>query len=168
MHSDSKEFEWKIGNDFFEAMESAEVQKGQLKATLAVQRLADESFQFNFHTVGTVQVPCDHCLEDMDCPIDTQNMVIVKLGAEYMEDDDIVTIPEQEGVINVSEFIYQFIALDIPIKHVHAPGKCNTQMLDILNQHLAIRSGDQESGSEDEVDEASVDPRWRELLKIKK
>lgn len=167
MNSDSKEYEFHIGNAFFEELESLDVRTGNVDCKLAVSKLADGSFQFVFHTKGTVQVPCDRCLDDMDCQIDTDDMLIVKLGTEYLEDDDIVTIPEHEGSIDVSSYIYQFIVLNVPIKHVHAPGKCNTQMLDILNQHLAIRSGDQEQEEDDAIDESSIDPRWSELLKMK-
>ena len=33
-------------------------------------------------------------------------------------------IPEEEGEINIAWFLYEFVVLDIPIKHVHEPGKC--------------------------------------------
>lgn len=167
MNSDSKEYEFELDNTFFEMMESQDVKTGQVVCKLLVEKLADESFQFRFHTEGIVQVPCDRCLDDMDCPIETDDLLIVKLGTEYSEDDDIVTIPEHEGAIDVSSFIFQFIVLNIPIKHVHAPGKCNTQMLEILNQHLAIRSGDQDNTVGEEVNEEDIDPRWSELLKMK-
>ena len=55
--------------------------------------------------------------------------------------------------------IYEFIALDIPIKHVHAPGKCNAAMIKALEEHSATRSSDE--------DGAAVDPRWSELEKLK-
>ncbi|MDD7074960.1 MAG: DUF177 domain-containing protein, partial [Prevotella sp.] len=49
--------------------------------------------------------------------------------------------------------------LNIPIKHVHAPGKCNRDMMKALEAHSATRS--------DVEIEDSIDPRWSELLKIK-
>ena len=167
LNSDSKEFGFNMDRSFFEAVESMEVKTGELVCNLKVEKLADGSFRFQFHTEGVVQMPCDRCLDDMDCPIDTDNVLIVKLGTEYAEDDDIVTIPEHEGTIDVSSYIYQFIVLNIPIKHVHAPGKCNTQMLEILNRHLATRSGDQEESEDELVENADIDPRWSELLKMK-
>lgn len=33
-----------------------------------------------------------------------------------------VIVPEEDGYINVAWFMYEFIALSIPMKHVHAPG----------------------------------------------
>ncbi|MGN0281373.1 MAG: DUF177 domain-containing protein, partial [Prevotella sp.] len=51
-------------------------------------------------------------------------------------------------------------ALAIPIKHVHAPGKCNREMMKALEEHSANRSG-AEGGEE------TIDPRWSGLLKLK-
>ena len=70
-------------------------------------------------------------------------------------------------------FLYEFIALAIPMKHVHAPGKCNKAMSSKLNQHLRVLS-DEESeedaweNEEEEIGETDrpVDPRWNELKKI--
>ncbi len=60
----------------------------------------------------------------------------------------------------VAWYLYEFIALAIPIKHVHAPGKCNPAMVRALEEYSAARSG--------EEDEQAMDPRWEALLKLKK
>ena len=42
--------------------------------------------------------------------------------SEYAEEgDNLIVIPEEEGEINVAWFMYEFVALAIPMKHVHAP-----------------------------------------------
>ncbi len=65
------------------------------------------------------------CLDDMNLDVDTQSRLIVKFGKEYSEEsDEIVIIPEEEGEINIAWFLYEFIALTIPIKHVHPTGEC--------------------------------------------
>ncbi len=61
---------------------------------------------------------------------------VVKFGEDYSEDDDLVTVAENEGILDVSWFIYEFIDLNIPIKHVHAPGKCNPAMIEMLKSIL--------------------------------
>ena len=55
--------------------------------------------------------------------------------------NDLVTVPENEGILDVSWFVYEFIVLALPIRHVHAPGKCNPAMIRALNEHSAARSG---------------------------
>ena len=70
-----------------------------------------------------------------------------------------MTVAEDEGILDVTWLLYEFIALAIPIRHVHAPGKCNPAMIRALEEHSAARSG-QEDG-------VTVDPRWETLLKLK-
>ena len=96
----------------------------------------------------------------MDQTIETDDRLVVKFGEEYSEDDELVTVAENEGMLDVAWFIYEFIDLNIPIKHVHAPGKCNPAMIEMLQEHSAARSGEEE--------EETVDPRWAALLKLKK
>lgn len=152
-------FEYKLDDEYFKAIEAPDVQRGELSSSLSVNR-TDDFFELHFHTEGVVHIPCDICLDDMEQSIETDDRLIAKFGEEYSEEDDIVTVAENEGILDVSWFIYEFIALDIPIKHVHAPGKCNPAMIEMLNEHSAARSGEEK--------EEVVDPRWAALLKLKK
>ena len=95
----------------------------------------------------------------MEQPIETQQRLEAKFGNAYSEDGDLVTVPENEGILDVSWFVYEFILLALPIKHVHAPGKCNTAMIRVLEEHSAARSGSE--------DEKPMDSRWEALLKLK-
>ena len=151
--------EYKLDDGFFKAIDAPGVQRGELSSSLSVNR-TDDFFELNFHTSGVIHIPCDVCLEDMEQSIDTHDRLVVKFGVEYSEDDDMVTVAEDEGILDVSWFVYEFIELNIPIKHVHAPGKCNHAMIELLNEHSAARSGEE---SED-----TMDPRWEALLKLKK
>jgi uncharacterized metal-binding protein YceD (DUF177 family) len=98
------------------------------------------------------------------------------MGKEYSEEsDEIVVIPEEEGEINIAWFLYEFIALNIPIKHVHEPGKCNRTMTKKLRKHTVIpieeEGGEEEKEPlvEDDTDfeenqQETTDPRW-DILK---
>lgn len=152
--------EFKLDDEYFQAIDAPDVLRGELQSSLSINR-TDDFFELNFHTYGVVHIPCDLCLDDMDQEIDSADRLVVKFGEIYSEDDDLVTVAENEGILDVAWFIYEFIDLNIPIKHVHAPGKCNPAMIEMLNQHSAARSGE-------EVEEETVDPRWAALLKLKK
>jgi len=116
----------------------------------------------------------------MDFPIETAAHLIVKFGKDYSEEsDEIVVIPESEGVINLAWFLYEFVALAIPIKHVHAPGKCNKQMTSKLKKHSAKSEDDDNESFDLEMDddviisdngdstESDIDPRWGALKGFK-
>lgn len=154
-------FDFNLDDDYFAAIDAPEVRKGRVSVALSVNKTADRYFDLHFHICGEVTVSCDRCLDDMPQPIDAEYRLAAKFGDEYSEDDDLVTVPEDEGVLDTAWFIYEFIVLNIPARHVHAPGKCNRAMAELLEKHSAARS------SEADGEGTSVDPRWSGLLKIK-
>ena len=151
--------EFKLDDSYFKAIDAPDIQRGELSSSLSISRTGD-FFELNFHTEGIVHIPCDICLDDMEQSIETDDRLLVRFGEDYSEEDDLVIVAENEGILDVAWFIYEFIALNIPIKHVHAPGKCNPAMIEMLQEHSAARSGEEE--------EETVDPRWAALLKLKK
>jgi uncharacterized metal-binding protein YceD (DUF177 family) len=110
----------------------------------------------------------------MNLDVDTESRLIVKFGSEYSEEsDEIVIIPEDDGEINIAWFLYEFIALSIPIKHVHPTGECNRVVSSKFRKHRAVNIDDDEDDSDDliaedsepqeEEDTQSNDPRWDTL-----
>ena len=166
------EYEYFLENKFFVDIDGDEVQKGKVKVNLTVKRTS-MVFDMNFQLEGIVYVPCDRCLDDMELPVSTQNKLVVKFGKEYAEEsEEIVIIPKEEGEINLAWFIYEFIALAIPMKHIHAPGKCNKAMSSKLKKHTARRADDEDEFDEEAADDIVVDddaadmpsdPRWDAL-----
>ena len=151
--------EFDLDKAFFEALDETEVESGSLHVSLSIRK-ASGFFELLFHTVGTVDITCDRCLDLMEQPIETDNRLVVKLGSTNSEEDDTVMVDENEGILDTSWYIYEFIALAIPIQHVHAPGKCNPAMTKALEELSADRSGDEESSQ-------TIDPRWEALKKLK-
>lgn len=176
MRQDILEQEYLLDNKFFVDIDGEDIQKGKVKVLLTVTKI-DGMYNFAFQFNGTIIIPCDRCLDDMDLPIESNSRLIVKLGQDYSEEsDEIVVIPEKEGVINIAWFLYEFIALTIPIKHVHAPGKCNKQMSSKLKKHTAKSMDDEDSFEMEEADniivtdedpEEKTDPRWDALKGLK-
>ena len=164
-------FDYLLENKFFVDIDGPEVQRGNVNVHLEVKRSVSMVFELNFQLEGVVEVPCDRCLDDMEIPIETRNRLVVKFGKEYAEEnEEVVVVPEDEGAINVAWFLYEFIALAIPMKHVHAPGKCNKAMSLELSKHTArgIVEDDMEFGNGDpmtgEGDNYNLsDPRWDAL-----
>ena len=151
--------EFDLDDQFFEALDTSDVKQGALHVSVSIRK-ATGFFELLFHTEGTVIIPCDRCLDDMDQPVETDNRLIVKFGSEYSEEDDIIVVPEDEGILDTSWIIYEFVALVIPIRHVHAPGKCNPAMTKALEELSADRSSDEESAQ-------PIDPRWEKLKNLK-
>lgn len=151
--------EFDLDKDYFDALDETDVQSGALHVSVSIRK-ASGFFELQFHTVGTIDIPCDRCLDLMEQPIETDNRQVVKLGSTAREEDDTIVVDENEGILDLSWLIYEFIALAIPIQHVHAPGKCNPAMTQVLEELSADRSGDEESSP-------AVDPRWEKLKNLK-
>ena len=151
--------EWGLDDQFFNALEGAQVQGGTLHVSGSIRKTVG-FFELLLHTNGTVRVPCDRCLDLMDQPIEADLRLVVKLGSEYQEDDDIITVDESDPTLNTAWFIYESVILAVPIQHVHQPGDCNDAMMRVLSEHSAARSSDADA-------EDAIDPRWEKLRNLK-
>lgn len=157
-------FEYELDNAFFEKIDSPEIQKGKLSVALSLKR-TDRIFELQFSLDGTVIIPCDRCLDDMQQLVSCREKLYVKFGSDFsQEEDNIVIVPEHEGSINIAWFLYEFIVLSIPAKHVHKVGECNKDMYSQLKKHL-ITDRESEGNFNDETDEPT-DPRWDKLKTI--
>jgi uncharacterized metal-binding protein YceD (DUF177 family) len=168
-------YEYLLENKFFIDIDGQEVQKGKVNVTLKLTHKIT-SFELLFHLTGSVYVSCDRCLDDMEIPVETDSRLFIKLGKEYAEEsDEILVISEDDGTLNLAWFLYEFVALAIPMKHVHPPGKCNRMMTSKLKKHAAKRSDDEDMddfGGDDDMTQADEpempepDPRWDALKDI--
>lgn len=147
-----------LDGDYFAEVGAEEPRRGSVHVDVEISRVS-RVFTLRFHTEGTVVVGCDRCLADMDLPIEADDRIDAKLGEGNSGDDDFMTVDEDEGILDVAWIIYEFIALAIPVRHVHNPGECDPAMIRVLEQHSAIRSGVEGDGP--------VDPRWAALSKLK-
>lgn len=161
LQGDSFEASWQLGDDYFESLDDAEIQHGKINAQLSIRKAVAGAFSLTLTIDGEVTVQCDRCLDDMQQPVAGESSYTVKLGATPDDDGETITVDENEGILSTAWIIYETIVLAIPIKHVHAPGKCNDAMTKKLQELSATRSGDEET-------EETIDPRWAELAKLKK
>ena len=166
-------FEFDLNDSYFKKIDSPEVQHGNIKAKLSVCKKLD-TFELNFQIDGVIQIPCDRCLDIMNQLIQYKEKLKVKFGETFSEEEEIVIVPEADGCINVAWFLYEFIVLNIPMKHVHIPGECNKTMVNKLKKHITRQKTDDDDvevidlDDEDDftADETPTDPRWDGLQNI--
>lgn len=159
LKDDETSLVFNLDDSFFGALDEAEVKKGSLHVSVSIRK-ATGFYELLFHTVGTVTIPCDRCLDDMQQPIVADLRLVATLGREETPDeDDVIVVDEHEGVLDTAWPLYESIALAVPIQHVHQPGDCNDAMMRKLKELSAARSSD--------ADAQATDPRWDALLKLK-
>ncbi len=174
INEEVRTFEFSLNDEYFAKIDSPEVKKGLVGAKVSVKKKIGV-YELSFILDGVIQIPCDRCLDDMNQPIHHEDVLQVKFGASWSEENEIVVVPEAEGSINIAWFMYEFIVLNIPIKHVHAPGECNKSMVTKLKRHITRQKDDTDDNglfdfddSDDDtiVDDTQVDPRWESLQNI--
>ena len=103
----------------------------------------DGFFMLRFDVDGYVNVPCDRCGDDFKLRLwDEFNLVIKLMGedaGEIEDEDDVVFIARSETVIDISNWLYEFVMLSVPLQHIHpdnADGTsgCNPQALNLLDK----------------------------------
>ena len=99
----------------------------------------------NIHGVGAVVVLFHH--EGLHC------VVGFIPGIDDDDDGEMVTVPYDEGVIDLAWHIYEMAALEIPIRHVHPEGQC-------------VGESDAELWDGGQSERKEIDPRWDKLRKI--
>jgi len=149
-------FQFKLDNDFFREVNGSEVEDGDLTGTLRVEKTGSV-FALDFQAEGYVSVACDRCLESMRQPVTAQGNLCARFGSEYAEEDDVVIVPVESGILNVAWHFYEFVALAVPARHVHAEGECNAEMLARLRE-WTVEEGERQP---------QTDPRWKDLEKLK-
>ena len=87
------EYDFHLDDNFFVAVEDAEVAKGDVGVHLTIKKI-EGNFDFKFLLKGVVKVQCDRCLDEMDCQIEAENGFTVKYGKENSDEGDKLVITE--------------------------------------------------------------------------
>ena len=116
----------------------------------------------DFKISGAAHLICDRSLEPFDFPIESKNKIVFKYGNEHQEiTDEIITIPRDTATLELGQYIYEFIALAIPLKKVHP--KFQDDAEDESEGKIVYTS----EATEEKKDEEDTDPRWNILKKLK-
>lgn len=129
---------YNLKDDFFQRMEG-EILGGDVDCRVSVSG-GPSLFRLAIACEGEVKVTCDRCLAEMTSEVNSNDELSVKLGDTYSDEGDVVTVPAEEGILDIEHILYEYISLSLPIKHVHEPGMCDSAMMEVLHQHQAARS----------------------------
>ena len=157
-------FEYQINNKFFENFDYDEFQSSDIKVNLVLEK-GSNLLELNFKHKGTVNVPCDLTGEDFDLPIKGKMKLIVRFGDEFNNDnEELLILPHGEFELDVAQYIYEMIALSVPLKRVHPgvkDGSLQTPALTKLNE-LKVKEPTKEESKKEE----DIDPRWDKLKQL--
>jgi uncharacterized metal-binding protein YceD (DUF177 family) len=145
-----REYRWQAGIKFFQMFDNAEI----LDAAVGIDARAVKSGHYigiDLDIQGTVTVPCDRCLEDLTLPVEAHPAFSVKFGEETGSEEEmregsreILLVSDSDADLDLSQVIYDYVCLSLPMQRVHAEGECNPDTVRFLGQE----PGDEEAGSE--------------------
>ena len=153
------EFKYTLGNAFFDEFGKDLLEEGQFEVLVVLDK--HEAFiEGSFSIKGTARLICDRSLEPFDYPIASMHKLMFKYGATEAEvSDEIMVIPHDKQSLNLGQYLYEFIALDLPMKRIHP----KFQKDDDDSDGGIVYS----SSTENEEGEKEIDPRWEKLKKLK-
>ena len=157
------QFEYQINKSFFDHFEYDEFESADIKVNLVLEKKS-LMMELHFKHKGSVQVPCDVTGEMFDLPVKGNLRVVVQFGEEFNnENEELLILPHGEHQVDVSQYIYEMIALSVPLKRVHPgikDGTLKSKALDKLNELKVTEV------KEEVEEEKEIDPRWDKLKQL--
>ena len=152
-------YDFQLGENFFKTYGQETVENGKLNAHVSLDK--KETFiEADFNIEGYVNLVCDRSLDEFEHPLSIHRKIVFKFGNEPQEvSDEIIIISHEQDKLDIGQFMYEFIALEIPIKKLH-PRFCDE---DDDNDGLVYSSSNEENNDH----ETETDPRWEALKKLK-
>jgi uncharacterized metal-binding protein YceD (DUF177 family) len=121
---------------FFTLFEGSEIEHGKLLSEIVLEKHA-AFLQLDVKITGNVKVECDRCLDELDMPVDYEGRLLVKFGkvtTEMEADDEIIILDPAEDEIDLSQFLFDSINVNLPIQRVHPEGLCDKEMIKKLDE----------------------------------
>ena len=137
-------FEWTIDRSFFALYEMSEISDASIDVQLTLLKHT-RYLELNFILDGWAEVSCDRCLDPLRLDLASDAQMFVKFGdragEDESEDNDVIVLPYDEDSMDVSQYLYEYAHLSLPIRRIHpddANGQstCNAEMLSKLKEYL--------------------------------
>ncbi|HSY60743.1 MAG TPA: DUF177 domain-containing protein [Cytophaga sp.] len=153
-------------SSFFTLFEDSIIQKGLLNVIVELEK-TPLHIRTTISIKGNVELICDRSLDPFDFNIDSVNPLIFQFSEEEGEiTDEIIGIKRETVKINVAQYIYEFINLEVPIKKLH-PRFQNTDDQDENDSILIYSTETEDEEKNDSPTEDLIDPRWLALKSLK-
>lgn len=151
-------FPYELGSEFFRKYDKGLVSEGSFTVNVALDK-RETFLETDFKIVGSVKLVCDRSLDEFDYPIDVNRKIIFKYGDQDMEvSEDVIMIHHGTESLEIGQYIYEFIALAIPMKKLHPryQNESEEDQMIYTSDAEAEKNGDE------------IDPRWEMLKKLNK
>lgn len=137
-----------LSKDYFDALDAEDISDGSLDVSLAVRCASGDTYDLTFGINGYVVVKCDRCLDDLAIAVDVEEQIkVASFDCAYPSDD--INTAESNDMYDIAWDIYEIVELSLPLKKVHQEGKCNSEMVQLL-ESMSVSEIHDDSSPEEE------------------
>lgn len=153
-------FEWPVSLEFFKSFGNEDLLDARVIASVEARKVGAKIL-VDLSLGGEVTVVCDRCLEDLVLKISADAALTARFGNSGSEDveeeegREVVLVEPGETELDLSQTIYDYVNLAIPIQRVHPEGECDPGMV----SRLGVQK---ETVSEDDSAFASLKELFKE------
>ena len=108
------------GSEFFQKFDNSEILDADVNVEIRVVKDGRNKAEADLRLKGSVTVPCDRCLDPVVIPVDTAP-------------SETLTPPEGDADWDLSQAVYDFICLSLPLQRLHPEGKCDPDTVRFLS-----------------------------------
>lgn len=130
--------EWSVNSEFFKEFENEQIRSASLKVKVFAVK-AGASVDVDLELKGSLVVPCDRCLEDVEMAVDQLAEMKIRFTEQSSGDIDeedgreLIFLSAGESEFDLTQAIYDYSCLSLPILCCHRDGECNPKVMDYLN-----------------------------------
>ena len=135
-------FSWKAGAEFFRNFDNKDIKDAEILVDVEVEK-SSTYLGIDAEVSGNLTVACDRCGADVSLPVRSRISQSIKFGTEPVSGEEIVVseederetvyLPEDGGELDMSQTVYDFACLALPMKKVHPDGECDPVALRFLS-----------------------------------
>lgn len=142
----TQHFEYKLERPFFAEFGNSEILDASLDVDVEIEK-GSGWMRVNFLVCGSVVTECDRCLEDLEIPLNIKSSLAVKFARTgEMEDegsDEMVIVDPSDGELDLKQYIYDYVCINLPLQRVHKEGECNAKVMELLQGISPERENDE-------------------------
>ena len=135
-----REFRYHADTEFFQQFDNTEILDADVDVTAWVSK-SGRRIDVDLSLNGRVTVPCDRCLEDVDLPVEISPRFSVRYGEAVPASEEagegereVLLLDTSQADLDLSQVIYDYVCISLPIQRVHADGECNPDTVRFLCQ----------------------------------
>ena len=113
-------FRFRADSEFFQTFDNTEILNADVEVEIRVVKEGAKA-EAELHLGGIVTVPCDRCLEPLQVPVEEDPSEVFE--TELLTQD-----------WDLSQAVYDYICLSLPMQRVHPEGECNPDTVRFLGQ----------------------------------